>query len=259
MKKIGLLTILAIAFAGESQAQLSQKLSSIIGLGSTEQVQTDTTTTKTKTTTSSSILSSLNITESEANSGIKEALINGVTKGVALVSKEDGYFGDNLIKIAFPEDVQIIEKKLRAVGMGSLVDQAVLSMNRAAEDAASTATDIFVGAIKEMTVTDAINIVQGDDHAATTYLQNHTTSKLTEEFNPIINASLEKVDATKYWGDMINAYNKLPLVKKQNPDLGQYVTEKAISGLFVKIADEEKAIRENPTERTSDLLKKVFH
>lgn len=252
MRKIFVPIALLFALSSISaEAQILKKIKTIAGIS---EAQTDSTKTESS---SASVLT--NITESEANSGIKEALINGVSKGVALVSKEDGYFGDAIIKIGFPEDVQVIEKKLRAVGMGNLVDKAVLSMNRAAEDAAVTAKDIFVGAIKEMTVTDAVNIVRGDDRAATNYLQDHTTDKLTEQFSPIINASLEKVDATKYWDDVINAYNKLPLVKKQNPDLVEYVTEKAISGLFVKIADEEKAIRKNPMERTSDLLKKVFN
>lgn len=253
MKKTGFLILLvAILAAPAANAQLSKKLKKLVTSGTATPDTAKTTTTTTTSTTAT-------FTEKEAGSGIKEALVNGVSKGVALVAKENGYFGDALIKIAFPEEVQVIEKKLRAVGMGNLVDKAVLSMNRAAEDAAGTAKDIFVGAIKEMTITDAINIVRGSNHAATTYLQEHTTAKLTEKFSPMIDASLEKVSATKYWDDVINAYNKLPMVKKMNPDLGDYVTERAIAGLFVKIADQEKAIRENPIERTSDLLKKVFN
>jgi len=254
MKKTGILFILALCLLSlDSKAQLLKQLKSLVEPAtSTDSTQTDT---NTKTSDSASV----NFSESEADSGIKQALINGVTKGVAMVSKEDGYFGDPIIKIPFPEEVDFMASKLKAIGMGSLVDKAVLSMNRAAEDAASTAKDIFVGAIKEMTVTDAINIVKGEDDAATQYLETNTTDKLTEQFSPIITNSLEKVNATKYWDDVVNAYNQIPMVKKMNPDLGEYVTEKAIAGLFVKIADQEKAIRDNPIERTTDLLKKVFN
>lgn len=196
--------------------------------------------------------------EEEAGSAIKEALNKGVAKGVEMVSKENGYFGDAEIKIPFPEEAKTMENKLRSMGMGKKVDEVVLSINRAAEDAAIKAKDIFVAAIKEMTLTDAINIVKGDDNAATKYLQDHTTNKLIAEFKPIIEASLEKVNATKYWGDVVNTYNKIPMVKKMNPDLTDYVTEKAIEGLFAKVANEEKEIRANPAARTSELLKKVF-
>jgi hypothetical protein len=197
-------------------------------------------------------------TESEAASAIKEALSKGGEKGVALVSKENGYFGDGEIKIPFPQDAKSMEEKLRAIGLGNKVDEVVLSLNRAAEDAASQAKDIFIAAIKEMTLTDAINIVKGNDNAATEYLKTHTTTQLTNKFSPIIEASLKKVNATKYWNDIITTYNKIPLVKKMNPDLTAYVTGKAIDGLFVKVAKEEKQIRENPAERTTELLKKVF-
>lgn len=197
-------------------------------------------------------------TEEEAASGIKEALTKGVRKGVEMVSKEDGYFGDAEIKIPFPEEAKQMEDKLRAIGMGNKVDEVVLTINRAAEDAAEKAKDIFVGAIKEMTVNDAINIVKGEENAATNYLQTHTTEELTRQFSPVIDESLKKVNATKYWGDAVSTYNKIPLVKKMNPDLTEYVTQKAIEGLFVKIAKEEKEIRANPAARTSELLRKVF-
>jgi hypothetical protein len=260
MKKfIFLLAMLVSIGITQTQAQFLKQLKSVVE----QSITTDSTTTAVATDTTdvsaTTTDSTVDYTEEEANSGIKEALISGVTKGVAMVSKENGYFGDELIKISFPEEVQTIEKKLRAVGMGNLVDKAVLSMNRAAEDAAPTAKDIFVGAIKELTITDATNLVLGSDTAATHYLKEHTTAKLTAEFSPIINNSLETVNATKYWDDVINSYNQLPLVRKMNPDLGAYVTEKAIEGLFIKIADQEKAIRENPLEQTSSLLKKIFN
>jgi hypothetical protein len=198
------------------------------------------------------------LSQEDAASGIKEALTNGIKKGVEMVSKQDGYFGDLEVKIPFPQDAKTMEDKLRSVGMGKKVDDVILSINRAAEDAAIKATDIFVNAIKEMTVTDAINIVKGNDDAATQYLKTHTRAELIKAFTPIIEESLKKVDATKYWEDMVNAYNKIPLVKKMNPNLTEYATQKAIDGLFVKIAKEEKEIRKNPAARTSALLKKVF-
>jgi len=200
----------------------------------------------------------VSISQEDAASAIKEALNKGITKGVELVSKENGYFGDIEIKIPFPQEAKSMEDKLRAIGMGNKVDEVVLSINRAAEDAAVKAKDIFMQAIKQMTLTDAINIVKGEDNAATKYLQAHTTDELVSQFSPVISESLTKVNATKYWSDVIRTYNKIPLVKKMNPDLTDYVTHKAIDGLFVKIAKEEKEIRKNPAARTSELLKKVF-
>ncbi len=197
-------------------------------------------------------------TESEAGKAIKEALNKGVEEGVALISQEDGYFKNPKIKIPFPEEAETIEKKLRSMGMGDKIDEVVLSLNRAAEDAASEATDIFIAAIKEMTLKDAIDIVKGNDDAATQYLENHTSDELTEKFKPVIKTSLDKVDATKYWKDVMTIYNKIPFVEKVNTDLAQYATEKAIEGVFVKIAEEEKDIRDNPSARTTELLKKVF-
>jgi len=198
------------------------------------------------------------ITQDEAASAIKEALNKGINKGVDIVSRENGYFGDLEIKIPFPEEAKSVENKLRAMGMGKKVDEVVLSINRAAEDASVKARDIFITAIKQMTVNDAINIVKGNDDAATKYLQSHTTNDLVKQFRPLIDESLNKVNATKYWSEIMNTYNKIPLVQKVNPDLGDYVTRKAIDGLFVKIAHEEKEIRQNPAARTSELLKKVF-
>lgn len=266
MKKLSIFLFLFVLMGiSQAQAQFFKKLKSVVEeavvVDSTQTTNSEATQTEATTTDQSTATTDAEVdyTEEEANSGIKEALLNGVTKTVAQVSKENGYFGDELIKIPFPPEVQTIETKLRAIGMGDLVDKAVLSMNRAAEDAASTATDIFVGAIKEMTITDATNLVLGSDTAATHYLKVHTTDELTTEFSPIVNNSLQTVNATKYWGDVVNTYNQLPLVKKVNPDLGAYVTEKAIDGMFVKIAEQEKAIRKDPVEQTSSLLKKIFN
>lgn len=198
------------------------------------------------------------LSEEDAVAGIKEALSKGIEKGVDIVSVTDGYFGNIEIKIPFPEDAKIVEQKMRAMGMDAQVDKVILSINRAAEDAAEGAKPIFVSAIKNMTITDALNIVKGDENAATKYLQNTTYSSLVETFKPVIKTSLDEVDATKYWTDLITAYNKIPFVKKMNPDLPQYVTEKAIDGLFIMVAKEELKIRKDPVARTTELLRKVF-
>jgi len=196
--------------------------------------------------------------QEEAANAIKESLIKGASTGTETVSKPDGYFKSPEIKIPFPEEAKNVEKKLRSIGAGKKVDEAVLSINRAAEMAAKEAKPIFVTAIKQLTVRDAINIVKGEDDAATKYLDKTTNVILYEKFKPIIASALEKTNATKHWGNVITTYNKIPMVKKVNPDLEDYVTKKAIYGLFIMIAREEKKIRENPAARTTDLLKKVF-
>lgn len=198
------------------------------------------------------------LTEKDAADGIKEALVNGTGESVKLVSLADGYWANPEIKIPFPAEAKEMESKLRAIGMSKKVDEFNVSMNRAAEKAANEAKPIFIAAIKEMTVRDAINIVKGSDNAATTYLKNTTSPGLVVRFQPIIKTSLDNVNATKYWSDLITIYNKIPLVKKMNPDLTQYVTTRAIDGLFVMIAKEELKIRKDPMARTSELLKKVF-
>ncbi len=198
------------------------------------------------------------LTEKDAADGIREALVNGTGQAVKVVSNVDGYFKNPEIKIPFPEDAKVIESKLRAVGLGNKVDEVILSINRAAEDAAKEATPIFVSAIKSMTVKDAINIVKGEDNAATSYLKQTSSPELNNKFQPIIKTSLDKVQATKYWEDLIKAYNKIPLVTKMNPDLTAYVTGKAIDGLFVMVAKEEYKIRKDPKARTTELLRKVF-
>jgi hypothetical protein len=197
-------------------------------------------------------------TESEAADGIKEALMKGTGESVTIVSVIDGYFGNPEIKIPFPPDAKVVESKLRAVGLSNQVDKAILSINRAAEDAAKEAKPIFVAAVKGMSIQDAIGIVRGQDNAATQYLKKTTTLELTSKFQPVIKNSLDRVDATKYWQELFTTYNKIPFVQKMNPDLTAYATEKAIEGLFVMIAKEELKIRKDPLARTSELLKKVF-
>ena len=198
------------------------------------------------------------LTEKDAADGIKEELVNGTGESVKLVSVADGYWANPEIKIPFPAEAKEMESKLRAIGMSKKVDEFNVSMNRAAEKAANEAKPIFIAAIKGMTVRDAINIVKGSENAATTYLKNTTSPELVAKFQPIIKTSLDDVNATKYWSDLIILYNKIPMVKKMNPDLPQYVTAKAIDGLFVMIAKEELKIRKDPMARTSELLKRVF-
>jgi hypothetical protein len=198
------------------------------------------------------------LSEKDAADGIKEALVNGTGESVKIVSALDGYWGNPEIKIPFPAEAKDMESKLRAMGMSKKVDEFNESMNRAAEKAAIEAKNIFITAIKNMTVRDAINIVKGTDNAATMYLKNNTSPELIGKFTPIIKSSLDNVNATKYWSDLISVYNKIPLVKKMNPDLPQYVTQKAIDGLFIMIAKEELKIRKDPAARTTELLKKVF-
>jgi len=198
------------------------------------------------------------LSEKDAASGIREALVKGTGESVKIVSKVDGYLANPAIKIPFPPEAKDIETKLRAIGLGSQVDEVVTSLNRAAEDAAKSAEQVFVSAITAMTISDAINIVKGKNDAATRYLERTTSPELKEKFRPIIKTSLDKVDATRLWTDLIRQYNQITFVKKQNPDLTGYVTDKAIAGLFVMVAGEEAKIRQNPAARTTELLRRVF-
>lgn len=197
------------------------------------------------------------LTNDEIVSGLKEALQVGAERGTTRLSSVDGFFKDAAIKILMPEEAKKAEKTLRSMGMGKQVDNAILSMNRAAEDAAKSAAPIFIKAVKEMSITDALGILRGGDFAATDYLKGKTTASLTEAFRPVIESSLEKVNATKYWNTVFTAYNKLS-TEKVNPDLSAYVTEKALAGIFYQLAQEEQKIRKDPLARTSDILKKVF-
>jgi len=191
-------------------------------------------------------------------SGLKTALTQGAQKSADKLSAVNGFLGDAAVKILMPPEAQKAEKALRSAGMGSLVDNAITSMNHAAEDAAKSAAPIFVGAVKNMSVSDALGILRGSDTSATVYLKKNTTANLTQSFKPVIDASLVKTNATKYWHDVFDAYNKLPFVKKINPDLSAYVTEKAISGIFYYVAQEEIKIRKDPAGQASAILQKVF-
>lgn len=199
-----------------------------------------------------------NPTTAEISMGLKEALEKGTGISAERLSLENGYLGNLDVKILFPEEAKNVENTLRSIGLGSMVDQVITSLNRAAEDAAIEAKPIFTDAIKQMSFQDVKNILLGEQNAATMYFKGSTTSSLSQKFSPIIDTSLKKVDATKYWSDVMTRYNRIPLVKKVDTDLTAYVTQKAIDGLFLEIAKEELKIRENISARTSPLLQKVF-
>ena len=199
------------------------------------------------------------VTEAEAGQGIKEALSQGLVKSVLQLNSVDGFFKDAVYKILLPPEAKKIENTLRSLGMNSLVDKAILSINRGAEEAVGTAKPIFADAIKSMTLQDAIGLIKNGDTSATHFFRVKTTDKLVAAFTPIIQASLNKADATKYYGDIIKTYNDLPTTfKKLNPDLTGYVTNRATNALFDLIGKEEVNIRTNFLARTTDLLKKVF-
>jgi hypothetical protein len=198
------------------------------------------------------------LTTAEVAEGLKEALVKGISTGSDLVSVADGYFKNPEIKIPFPPEVKKVEDAMRKIGLGSQVDKFVMTLNRGAEDAAKEAKPIFIAAIKSMTIQDAWSILRGEENAATEYLKRTTSALLKEKFKPVIQNSLSKVNATKYYGEIVSRYNQIPLVEKVNPNLDDYATDKAIEGLFVMIAKEEKNIRQDPVARTTELLKKVF-
>ena len=190
--------------------------------------------------------------------GLREALDNGIDKQVTKLTAVDGFYKNQLVKILLPPELQKVDKTLRDIGLSSLADEGLKMMNRAAEDAVKEATPIFVSAVKNITFTDAKNILMGNDEAATSYLRKSTTSQLYAKFNPVIKSSFSKVGADKVWSNIISKYNTVPLVQKVNPDLTDYVTNEALDGVYKMIAVEEKDIRTNLNARTSALLKKVF-
>lgn len=190
-------------------------------------------------------------------SGLKEALMVGAERGTAKLSAPNGFFANAALKIVMPDEAKKVESTLRTMGLGNQVDQAVLSMNRAAEDAAKSAAPIFVNAVKGMSIQDAMSILKGSDTSATAYLRNKTVYQLTEAFRPVIEESLAKVEATKYWKTIFSSYNRVAL-KKINPDLTAYVTESALKGIFLQLGQEEAKIRKDPAARTTEILRKVF-
>lgn len=197
------------------------------------------------------------LTAEQVAAGLKEALTIGTQNSTNQLSAADGFFKNAAIKILMPPEAQKVVSTLQSLGLNSLVDKAVLSMNRAAEEASQSATPIFVNAIKQMTITDAIGILRGGNNAATNYFKTKTTVDLTAAFSPVVNKALQQTNATKYWNDVFTVYNQFSK-NKIDTDLGSYVTGKAIDGIFYEVAIEEQKIRENPAARVTDLLKKVF-
>jgi hypothetical protein len=203
--------------------------------------------------------SSPGLSADEIAGGLKEALQKGAQTGTAKLSSPGGFLENAALKIIMPPEAQKIESTLRRLGFNQLMDDMIVSMNRAAEDACKKAVPIFTTAIREMTITDGINILRGSDTSATSFLRIKTNTALAQSFSPIIKTSLDKVNATQYWEKIITTYNSVPLIgKKMNPDLVAYVTDKSLSGIYTEIASQEKDIRANPAARTSTLLQKVF-
>ena len=197
-------------------------------------------------------------TLAEISLGLKQALEFGISEGSKILSQRDGYY-KSVYKILLPEEARVVTDRLKVIpGFTDLEEVILEKLNRAAEDAAKSAAPIFIDAIKAMTFDDALNILMGPDDAATQYLNRKTFTPLYNEFQPVIVTSLNKFNAIEYWADAVNAYNKIPFVEKVNPNLDQYVTEKALEGLFSMVAKKELGIRNDISQRTTDLLKKVF-
>ena len=198
------------------------------------------------------------LSNGEVISGLKEALTIGTKNSTSLTSKLDGYYKNPEIFIPFPQEAIKVKEKVESLGMKKQVDEFVMTMNRAAETASKEATPIFVNAVKEMTIADGFAILKGNDNAATMYLKDKTSGQLKVKFNPVVKNAIEKVHVTKYWNPVINTYNKIPFIEKQNPNLDDYITTKAMDGLFLMIEKEEKKIRKDPLARVTDILKRVF-
>ena len=198
------------------------------------------------------------ITNDEMVQGLKEALEIGTQNAVATVSKADGYYRNSDIKIPLPEEIEKTGKYLRLAGYGSKVDDFEQSMNRAAEQAAPEAKQIFLGAVKEMKIEDAQKILDGTDNAATSYFKDKTYARLQKIFKPIVKDTMGQVGVTRQFQDINNKLSSIPLADKASVDIDQYVTDKSLDGLFFMLAGEEKKIRQDPAARVTDILKKVF-
>ncbi|WP_250253263.1 DUF4197 domain-containing protein [Chryseobacterium sp. Marseille-Q3244] len=228
--------------------------------GSTTATTTNTNTTTTIPTSTSTKTSPLNVgnlTSTQISSGLKEALSIGVTDGVKKLALTDGFLKNEAVKILMPEKLRKVDATLRSVGLGSLADEGVKLLNRAAEDAVTEAAPIFTNAITSMTITDAKNILLGSNNAATSYLQGKTQSQLFTAFQPKVKASLGKVGADAVWKNLISKYNTFT-GQAVTTDLNEYVTTETINGVFKMVADKESGIRNTPAMRTTSILQKVF-
>jgi hypothetical protein len=248
-----------------TQAQILDAIKSTVkdktGIDLTKPVKTNTSTTTTTTnstkSTSTSPVNLGSLTSTQISTGLKDALSLGVAEGVKKLAVTDGFFKNEAVKILMPEKLRKIDTTLRAVGLGSLADQGVKLLNRAAEDAVTEATPIFTKAITSMTITDAKNILLGSDNAATNYLQTKTQSQLFTAFEPKVKASLGKVGADTVWKSLISKYNTLT-GQAVSTDLNEYVTTETINGVFKMVAQKESGIRNNSVMRTTSILQKVF-
>ncbi|MGG5505871.1 MULTISPECIES: DUF4197 domain-containing protein [unclassified Myroides] len=200
-----------------------------------------------------------NLSQDQIGKGLKEALDKGIQQQVSDLAKPNGFFKNEMVKIMLPDELQKVDKTMRSLGMGSVADQGLLLLNKAAESAVEEATPIFVQAIKDLTFTDAANILLGGQSSATNYLKQKTSKELMSKFTPIIESSLSQVGATTVWEGIFTKYNSLPLVTPVNPDLTNYVAEKTMDGVFTMIAVEENNIRGNQKDsRSTKLLNDVF-
>ena len=198
------------------------------------------------------------LSQADIGNGLRAALDKGIDQEVSKLMATDGFYRNEAVKILMPAELQKVDDGLRRIGLSSVADEGLKLLNRAAEEATKEALPIFVDAVKSITFTDAKNILLGDQRAATSYLEGRTQEELYSKFSPVINSNLSKVGATKLWSNAINKYNSIPLTTDVNPDLTDYVTQKALEGVFIMIAKEEVQIRENVNARTSDLLRRVF-
>ena len=198
------------------------------------------------------------LNNAEIASGLRQALDFGIDKQVTKLTQKDGFYKNELVKILLPDELKKVDKALRDIGLDNLADEGLKVLNRAAEDAVSEATPIFVNAVKEITFNDAKNILLGSDDAATQYLVLRTNTELYDKFQPVISNSFSKVGADQIWENLINRYNAIPFTGNVNPDLTDYVTNEALKGVYTMIAVEEEQIRNKVSSRTTDLLRKVF-
>jgi len=191
-------------------------------------------------------------------SGLRQALDKGINLQVSKLTAKDGFFRNELVKIVLPAELKKVDSSLRKIGLSKLADEGLKVLNRAAEDAVGTATPIFVNAVKGITFADAKNILVGNNNAATQYLNGKTNTALYQEFSPVIQNSLGKVGATRVWSNIIKKYNGIPFTQKVNPNLTDYVTKQALTGVYKMIGIEEQKIRTQLNSRTTDVLRKVF-
>ena len=204
------------------------------------------------------VITTKELSKSEIASGLKEALEVGASNSTELASEKGGFNNNNLIRIPFPAEAEKMKSTLINLGLKLQVKQFEESLNSAAEEASKFAKEIFITEVKNMTITDAFKILNGEGNAATFYLKKQTSEELYKKFRPVVKNAIEKVNVTKYWGQLSGRYRALKMTNNVTPDIEHYVTNKTIEGLFVLIATEEKNIRNNPDARVSDLLQKVF-